>query len=141
MIDYNKNGSLQRPEPNFSILAKLDLSKNCRLQLFCIFAIANFCHFPNFKILKSQFVFEKTNLSSNDFQLPYFREQFPQKLFFFGSVKCGNFHIVSELWQYFYFIKKQLPKELSKGETISGNMVKGLFFVASHLTYEDSAHF
>ena len=27
MIDYNKNGSLQRPEPNFPTLAKFEMAK------------------------------------------------------------------------------------------------------------------
>ena len=34
-------------------------------------------------------------------RLPYFRVQFPRKLFFFESRKCVNFHIVSAI---FYFI-------------------------------------
>ena len=45
VIDYNKNGSLQRPEPNFPTLAKFEMAK--KLPFFI--AMANFLPFSRFQ--------------------------------------------------------------------------------------------
>ena len=36
---------------------------------------------------------------------------FPRIVFAFESGKCGNFHIVSPLWQFFYFINSIVAAE------------------------------
>ena len=59
--------------------------------------------------------------------IPYFREQFPRKLFFFESVKCENFtHYGNFL---LHKLNMQLPQKLlkrgnySKEENIRGNTI------------------
>ena len=50
-------------------------------------------------------------LVTNFTLLPYFREQFPRKLFFLESGNCGNFHIVSTLHAVSDYKKRSYKKQ------------------------------